>query len=148
MGRAVYLDGKENGIKVSVRVEPGAKVQIILLSDEAAQKKPGMLASACREWDGHEALQAAALLTEAEDAFRCRPKTSWYKEAPVLGLRIGIEPREEGAMMQVWLRSEASEASASRDLPGDGVAELISALQQAAEAARGYCAAFDDDDDD
>ena len=147
MGRAVYLDGTENGIKVSVRVEPGAKVQIILLSDEAAQTKPDMLASACREWSAHEALWAAVLLTEAEDASRCRPKISWAKEEPALGLWIVIDPQEENAMVQVWLRSEASAASASRDLPGDGVAELISALQQAAEAARSYCAAFDDDDD-
>lgn len=154
MGRAVYFDGEENGIKVSVRAEPGAKVQIILLSDDAAREKPGMLSSAMREWDAHEALRAAALLVEAEEAFRCRPKISWAKDEPVLGLRVVIEPREEASTVQIWLRSDSSEASASRDLLGytvaelgDAVAELILALQRAVEGARSLRDSFDDDDD-
>ena len=147
MGRAVYLDGKENGIKVSVRVEPGAKVQIILLSDDAATEKPGLVLSAAREWDVGEALRAASLFVEAEEAFRCRPRISWSKDEPALGLRLVVEPREENATVQVWLRSTDSEASASRDLPSDSVVDLISALHGAAEATRSQYDPFGDDDD-
>jgi hypothetical protein len=147
MGRAVYLDDKENGIKVSVRAEPGAKVQIILFSDDTSHEKPGTLPSMLCEWYPHEALRAAALFVEAEEALHRRPRISWNKDESALGLSLVIESQKEDAMVQVRLNSTESKDFASRDLPCDGVTELISALQQAAQASRSQCDSFNDEDD-
>jgi hypothetical protein len=135
MGRAVYLDGRKTGIKVSVRVGPFEdSVQVILLSDGNIKAEPGEAESVMREWKFHEASQAAELLATTK---------SWNSSS--LGLKIAVKPDDNDAMMRVSLRDSSNQV-ASRDLSKDSAAELVSALRQAANAVKDQLAGFDDDD--
>jgi hypothetical protein len=135
MGRAVYLDGRKTGIKVSIRVGPFEEnVQVILLSDGNSKDKLEEAESVLREWEFHEALQAAELLAAAKN---------W--DSSSLGLKITIKPDDNCSIMQISLRDSLNQVS-SRALSKDSVAELVSALRQAADAVKNQRAGFDDDD--
>jgi hypothetical protein len=146
MGRAVFLDGLVTGVKVSVRTGPCEdKVQIIVLSDDSEKKEPWVMASVMREWEAHEALRAAALFVEAEQAFRRRPRITWSKTDRSLGLRVFTRPQDD--MVHVRLRSGIENHMAVRELSGTAVDELIAALQQAVEAVRRQTEESYDDED-